>query len=267
MREFIGKCALITGASSGIGAGFAEELHRRGASVILVARRREALESLAARLNSVRAGSAEAIEADLTASAIDRVVARIGAGDVDLLVNNAGSGSFGEFAELDLERELGMVALNISASLRLAHAAIPAMKRRGSGAIISISSVAGHAPLPYMATYAATKAFNYWHSIALWYELKPHGITVLTVCPGPVDTEFAGVARIPGQWTGVARDSVKTVVNDSLAALAGRRPLVVPGARAPLLWAALSVLPRRLSVSIVGRELRKVLAMANQGGV
>ena len=195
------KKALITGASAGIGAEFAKQLHAKGCKLVLVARREELLRQISEELNNIRSDSVEYRAIDLTdrsEAGLKSLLSYIENIEIDILVNNAGRGSFGHFNVLDREVEEEIVHLNVIAPLLLAHKVIPQMKKRRAGDIVTISSIAGFQPLPYMASYAASKAFNYSHSLGLRYELKQFGINVLTVCPGPTNTEFAGVARVPG---------------------------------------------------------------------
>lgn len=221
---------VITGASSGIGEGLAHGFHRRGATVVLVARRTDRLQRIVSTLNSIRPDSASYHSLDLSAEEGIEVLERIlRSSRVDVLINNAGIGSFGDFADLPLARELSMLALNVVAPTRLAHAVLPQMRARGSGSLIWTSSVAALAPLPYMTTYAATKSFELTQALGLWQELKASGVHVLAICPGPTDTEFSGVARVPGTVTGLTRDTVQRVVEDSLRALDRRAPIVIPG--------------------------------------
>ncbi len=257
--EYTNQTALITGASSGIGEGFARELHSRGANLVLVARREDRLKALCQELNALRADSACYIVADVATDEVGRVLDRIKTSPIDILVSNAGRGSFGCFESLSLDAEVQMVEINAIAPLRLMHAVIPQMKERRHGAIISVSSVANFQPLPFMATYAATKSFNFSHALGLRYELAPFGVRVLAVCPGPVATEFGGVARVPGTVTGGARDSVERVVAESLAALQKNKPYVVPCLRAKLLWLMVSCLPRGLTTWLTERTLRSTL--------
>lgn len=255
--QYEGKTALVTGASSGIGAEFAKELHSRGASVVLVARRREMLESLATELCAKREASASFHAIDISnPDGMRALIELVRSTRVDILVNNAGRGSFGHFESIPLEEELQMVSLNVAATVCAAHAVVPQMKERRAGAIIGISSIAGFQPLPYMATYAGTKAFNLTHTMALRHELKPFGVRVIAVCPGPVETEFAGVARVPGQFTNIRRDSVKDVVRDSLRALEKGKGIVVPGWRSRILGLATHLLPLDATTAVVERALR-----------
>ncbi|MBX7145384.1 MAG: SDR family oxidoreductase [Oligoflexia bacterium] len=252
--------ALITGASSGIGAEFARQLYARGYALTLVARRKGLLEELKSDLLRQASGDVNVCAVDL----LDRTARRqflqdVSARKIDLLINNAGRGSFGYFEELSIDQELAMLELNVAATLDVAHAIIPQMKSRRAGAIISLSSVAGFQPLPYMSTYAATKAFNFHHSIALREELRPFGVKVLIVCPGPTATEFGGVARVPGEFTGVGRDAVEMVVARSLSALESDSGFVIPGVRSWLMSVAGRLLPKVMSTRVAGWTLEPSL--------
>lgn len=260
--------AVITGASSGIGAEFARQFHAQGMRVVLVARRAERLSALCDELNRGRLDSAVSIIADLSLPESDGVRALeefVRSNSIDVLVNNAGRGSFGYFEELPVAGELEMVALNISATLRLLHAALPRMKQRRSGIVISVSSIAAFQPLPFMATYAATKAFNLIHTLGLRFELAQFNIKALAVCPGPTDTEFGGVARVPGKLTGVPRDRVEDVVRASMRALEHGESYVVTGTRWKLLRALLWLLPMPLTTWFTGRTLYSTLRAAREG--
>lgn len=261
--SFAGLNILISGASAGIGAEFAGQLHTLGANLVLVARRTEILERMCRDFNNARSASAQFISADLCdARDLNRVTAFIKANRVDVLINNAGFGSFNYFDQLDVEHEIKMVQLNIVAYLRLTHAVLGQMKERRSGAILNVSSIAGFQPLPFMATYAGTKAFDLFHSLALSYELEEFGIKVLAVCPGPTATEFFGVARVPGTITGVGRDSVQLVVGRSLAALRADQKLVVTGFRSKLMAFGSRFFPLRLTTRLTARFLKPVAALA-----
>jgi short-subunit dehydrogenase len=188
---------LITGASSGIGADIARELASRGHGVTLVARREDRLRALADELREAHGVRAEALGCDLTdAAARDALVAQVEALGltIEVLVNNAGFGTGGSFYELDADTELRMVRTNVEAVLALTHAVVPGMVKRQRGAILHVASSAAFQPIPRQATYAATKAFVLSFGEALHAELGPHGITVTSLCPGPVRTEFVEVA-------------------------------------------------------------------------
>jgi uncharacterized protein len=226
--------ALVTGASSGIGAAIAESLARRGHALTLVARREDRLTELASKLHESHGVRAGVIACDLGKPAdrdrLEDQISELGL-DVEVLVNNAGFGSSGDFIDVDRERLVEMVRVNCETVVDLSGRFAPGMARRGRGAIINVASMAAFQPLPKQTTYAATKAFVLSFSEALHHELKGAGVTVSAVCPGPVRTEFmdaAGIERAdntPGFiWTSpehVAEDAVK-------AAEAGKRA-VVPG--------------------------------------
>ena len=219
--------AVVTGASSGIGAAFARALDARGYPLLLVARRRERLDALAATLRQ-----AEVLAADLEDEAeVARVATRaLALGPVELLVNNAGFASNGEFLALDGARELAMVALNALAPLRLAQRLVPAMVARGAGGVINVSSIAAFQPVPYMATYGATKAFLLSWSEALAHELHGSGVRVTCVCPGPTATEFFTVAAVDPMMARLPHVmSADDVAARTLDALADGRAVLVPG--------------------------------------
>ena len=227
--------ALITGASSGIGAAIARALAGRGHGVTLVARREERLRELAGELAGEHGIRAEAIACDLgDPAARDALAAEIEARglEVEVLVNNAGFGGFGTFVELGRERQLDMVRLNVEAILDNMGRYVPEMQRRGRGAVINIASVAAFQPLPENATYAATKAFVLSLGEATHTELKGAGVTVTSVCPGPVRTEFMDSANMSGAEEGTP-DFVWTtpeeVAKQAVAGAESGKRVVVPG--------------------------------------
>jgi len=185
--------ALVTGASSGIGAEIARLLAEKGHGVTLVARREDRLAALAQELESKRHVRAEVVACDLSdAASRERLLETVRTRelDVDILVNNAGFGSAGNFQDLDLENELQMVRTNVDAVVHLCGAYVPAMVGRGRGAVLNVASVAGFQPLPRQATYAASKAFVLSFTEALSSDLKGTGVTATALCPGPVKSEF-----------------------------------------------------------------------------
>ena len=246
--------AVVTGASGGIGEALARRLAARGCHVILVARTEPALEKLAAELATAHDVETEVLAADLTSEeGVATVVARLrdGAGrPVDLLVNNAGYGSAGQFYRLDPERVAGEVRLNVLALVRLTSAAVPGMVERGGGAVLNVSSVAGLQPIPNMATYAATKAFVTSFSESLHEELRGRGVTVTALLPGFTKTGFqarAGVSRLPTwAWMDAGR-----VADDALAATAAGRAVCIPG----LAWKAISAITSPLPRGLVRRVM------------
>ena len=245
------KVALITGASAGLGVEFARQLSKRGYRLVLAARRKERLEELAKEL-----GKARAVGIDLSkAGAPAKLMADIEANGetVDLLVNNAGFGLIGRFAELDARRERQMIDLNVGALTDLCRAVAPAMIKRKSGAILNVASTAAFQPGPKMAVYFATKAFVLSLSEALHEELKPHGIKVSCLCPGPTRTEFGGVAGFDGSrvFDRIAM-SAGDVVEAGLKGLEANHAVVVPGWMNKVTAASTRFAPRTLVRKIAG---------------
>ena len=245
------QTALITGASSGIGEAFAELLARRGDRLILLARSRDRLEALAARLREVHGVAVEVIAFDLGEPGCGpRLAAEVAARglSVDLLVNNAGFGAAGAFARQDPARDTAMIQLNVTAVTELAHAFLPAMLERGRGGIVNVASLAGFQPMPQMAVYAATKAFVLSLSESLWAETRGSGVNVTALCPGPVDTPFFEATGTPELRQAVPRGmmmSAVQVAEQSLQALAAGRPVLVPGLANQLVSLGPKLLPRR----------------------
>ena len=253
--------ALITGASTGIGATFAEVLAERGHDLILVARSKDKLDALAAKITADTGRAVAVITADLgqpnSGSALAQKVASLKL-EVDLLINNAGFGSAGAFAKQSPARDAEMIALNCAAVVDLAHAFLPAMLARKSGGIINVASTAAFQPLPSMAIYAATKAFVLSFSEALWAEVRGAGVKVTALCPGPVDTPFFEATGTPKLRKTVPKGLMmqpRPVVEAALAALEAGRPVCIPGA--PNL--ALAQLPRFLTRSFMAKMSAKVM--------
>ncbi len=220
--------ALITGASAGLGVEFARQLSAKGRRLVLAARRKDRLEALAKEL-----GNARAVAIDLSKSAsATKLLADLAAHgeSVELLINNAGFGLIGKFAKLDAAREREMIDLNVGALTDLCRAFAPGMIERGSGGILNVASTAAFQPGPKMAVYFATKAFVLSLSEALHEELKPHGVHVSCLCPGPTRTEFGDVAGFGGNglFDRVAMNPDK-VVRAGLDGLARNSAVVVPG--------------------------------------
>ena len=222
------KVALVTGASAGLGVEFARQLSGRGYRLVLAARRRERIKSLAREV-----GCARAVAVDLSKpNAAAKLMADIEGNSetVDLLVNNAGFGLIGRFATLDAERQREMIDLNVGTLTDLCRAVAPNMIERKSGAILNVASTAAFQPGPKMAVYFATKAFVLSLSEALHEELKPHGIKVSCLCPGPTRTEFGEVAGFGGNslFDRVAM-TAERVVEIGLKGLERNRAVVVAG--------------------------------------
>jgi short-subunit dehydrogenase len=257
-----GTWALVTGASAGLGAAFARQLAARGHRVVLVARSVEKLDSLAAEIwerhgvttfvlvqDLAKPGAAEAVADAMTAAGIT----------VEVLVNNAGVGRFGRDAAIDADYHRDVVMVNVAAVANLVQRFLPGMVARGSGAVVNVASMAGFQAKPYMALYAATKAFVVNYSLGLWAETKGTGVRVLAVCPGPVDTEFPianGIRYDAGRLGWLLADP-EAIVRRSLRALDRDRGYVVPGWKH---WPEAHLMPRRprrLMTRLIGLVLRR----------
>jgi short-subunit dehydrogenase len=249
---------LITGASSGIGEAFARKLASLGRNVFLVARSEEKLIALCnelGRTNSVRAQylpldlSKPDVPAKLFAETEKRGLT------IDLLINNAGFGAMGDFAQLDLARQLDMIDLNIKTLVELTHHFLQPMRERKQGAIINVASTAGFQPVPFMATYGATKAFVLSFSEALWEENRPHGVHVMALCPGVTETNFFEASRMEQPPMRVAQ-SPEDVVEAALRGLSRKKSFVISGWTNFFMVEAERLVPRSLVVRLAGRVLR-----------
>jgi short-subunit dehydrogenase len=243
--------ALVTGASAGLGLDFARQLSATGARLVLVARRRERLEELAAEL-----GNARAVALDLSrGDAAGRLMADVGdhGEHVDLLVNNAGFGLGGKFVKLDGARQRQMIDLNCGVLTDLAHAVLPGMLERGRGGILNVASTAAFQPGPGMAVYFATKAFVLSFTEALHEEVRGTGLRISALCPGPTATEFGEVAGFgnAGAFNKLAARSAD-VVAAGLAGLARNQAVVVPGLLNQVGAQGTRFLPRALLRRIAG---------------
>ncbi|MEG4005056.1 SDR family oxidoreductase [Microcoleus sp. Pol11C1] len=255
--------ALITGASGGIGAAFAAELAKRQHNLILVARSEDKLQQLAATLQQEFNILVEIIVQDLTApgattAVFDTVVKK--GWTVDLLVNNAGFGDYGAFADRPLDKQVAMVQLNIVALVELSHLFLQGMRQRKAGSIINVSSIAAFQPMPYLSMYAATKAFVLSFSEALWAENKDLGIRVLCLCPGPTESDFFAVAEFPKSMASSSGQKLvpaAEVVRDALKALDKNESNVVTGGIPNQIIANLPrLIPRELLVKSVEKMFR-----------
>jgi short-subunit dehydrogenase len=258
-----GSTALVTGASAGIGSAIARLLAERGHGVLLVARREERLRKLAEALRARHGIHVDAIGADLAdPDARDRLASQLAQSGltVEILVNNAGFGGIGTFVDLGRERQVEMLRVNVEAVIDLAARYLPGMVERGRGAVINIASTAAFQPMPRNATYAATKSFVLSWGEAIHHELKGSGVSVTTVCPGPVRTEFAEAAGIGGaeeRTPGVIWMEAEDVARHAVEAAEQGKRAVVPGAlnRATSLAGQLS--PRRFALPIADRIWRR----------
>ncbi|GAA3391945.1 SDR family NAD(P)-dependent oxidoreductase [Cryptosporangium minutisporangium] len=225
-----GSTALITGASSGLGAAFAEALAARGAGVVLVARSTGALEALAERLRAAHGVRTDVVTQDLTtpdaAEAVRAETDRRGL-TIDVLVNNAGFGSAGRFDRMDPERAQREILLDVNAVVGLTHAYLPGMVERRNGAVLNVASIAAFQPTPYMSIYGAAKAFVLSFGNALWQEYRSLGVRVTTLAPGPVATNFFEVVGTEAVMVGSPLPA-EVVVDAALRGLDHNRPVVVP---------------------------------------
>jgi short-subunit dehydrogenase len=218
---------LITGASAGLGAEFARQCARRGEELVLVARRRDLLEDLAGKV-----GKAHVIAADLSAPEAPRRLLDEVKGRglvVSTLINNAGFGLIGRFADLPLGRQRQMLDLNVAALTELTHLVLPKMRSRGRGGILNLASTAAFQPGPGFAVYFASKAFVLSFTEALHQELKGTGVKVSALCPGPTSTEFGAVAGFRDNRFERMSASASSVVAAGLLGLDRNRAVVVPG--------------------------------------
>jgi len=252
--------ALITGASSGIGESFAYALARQNYDLVLVARREDRLNAVAAKAREMGAGRTEIVAADLARSAAPlELQARLAAVpiEVDYLINNAGFGTTGRFERLPLAREIEEIELNVAALVRLTRLFLPPMIERRRGTIINVASTAAFQAIPYMATYAASKAFVLSFTEAIAVETAGSGVRILALCPGPVRTEFQAVAKNDN----ALRPSflyldADTVVRQALAAVARGRRVRINGMMNAAGAVAARLFPRALVRAIAGRIYR-----------
>lgn len=247
------RSALITGASSGLGAEFARQLAARGADVVLVGRNREALEAVAADVRAAHGVGVEVVVADLLDDDAVALVERRVAAGVDILVNNAGFGLDLAFDENAVDDEVRHLRLHVEVALRLTHAALPAMLARGSGRIVNVASVAGFVP---RGTYGAAKgwliSFGRWANVAY----RKRGVSVTAVCPGFVHTNFHERLGLPPGEEGVPQGMWLTatdVVREGLRDAARGRAVSVPSLRYKALVAASRLLPDGLVVRAAAR--------------
>jgi len=230
--EYADRWALVTGASSGIGAEFARLLAARGMHLVLVARRKDRLETLAEELHTRHGTLTEILPFDLAdpdspAELVEEVRRRDRT--IELLINNAGFAVVGDVASSSLDEVRKMLQVNIAALTELTYLLLPGMLERRHGAIINMSSVAGFQPVAYMGAYAASKAYVLHFSEALWAELRETGVTVMALCPGVTKTEFFDVAGVSGWLKKQRSHSPERVVRKALKALEKKRSHAVPG--------------------------------------
>lgn len=259
-RERYGPAAIVTGASSGIGAAFARALAARGLDLVITARRAALLEALAAELRTAHHVRVTVLGLDLAAADfLPQLVAAAEPHDVGLVVSNAGFGLKGEHHELDAAALTAMVQVNALAPMLLAHAFTPRLIARGKGGILFTGSIESYMGFPWSSAYAASKAFVTVLGAGLWGELERRGVDVLVLSPGATDTDaptLQGIdkTKIPGRIMAPAQ-----VVDAALAQL-GRKPVYIPGWQNRWLMRLLTALPHRTALRLAGKGIRDTLA-------
>ena len=258
MNHWKGKWALITGASAGIGTALARELAAAGTNLVLTARRRDRLAGLAAELSGKHNIRTLVCVADLAQPAGPRQIFSFTEEKnipIDLLVNNAGFGAYGEFQKVPLDRLIGMTQVNVSSVVHMTHLYLPGMIARGSGDILIVASTAAFQAVPYISTYAATKAFDLHFAEGLAEEVRQYGVRVCALCPGSTETEFFQVA---GQRNHTRRrpETPEKVAHVGLAALGEGKSSVISGFQNWLGAESVRLVPRRAVARIVAGMFR-----------
>ena len=252
LDEYADRWALVTGASSGIGAEFARRLAALGMHLVLVARRESLMRELADELHTRHGTRCEIILSDLSdpaePSRVLEEIARRGI-TIELLVNNAGFGIAGEIENAEVDKILQMLRLNVSALTELTYRVLPGMLERNRGAIVNVASVAGFQPVAFLGAYAASKAFVLHLSEALWAEVRDRNVTVMALCPGTTRTDFFEVAGAPGWLKKRRSQSPEQVVKAALKGLEKRRQYYVPGWANYLLSILVRMATRRMAVT------------------
>jgi len=260
MGEGLRPVALVTGASSGIGVDLAKLFAQGGHDLVLVARNEEGLRGVAAECEK-HGVKAHVLAKDLSDErAAGEIFFELGGRGivVEVLVNNAGFGTHGEFAQTDLEQEVGMIRVNIVALIQLTRLFLPGMIERRSGKIMNVASMAGFVPGPYMSVYYATKAFVLSHSVALAQEVKKSGVIVSVLCPGPTKTDFQRRAKIAESKLFKRPRSMSSfdVAKAGYEGLMKGKMIVVPGFSNKVIRVASKVMPRAVVARVAGKMNR-----------
>ena len=267
--DYAGTTSLVTGASSGLGEEFARQLAARGGDLVLVARSADRLEALADDLRARHRVTVTTLPADLSLPAeVSRVAAHAATTEIDVLVNNAGFGTYGTFADLDAGREHDEIMVNAVAAVDLAHAVLPGMLGRRRGGIITVASAAAFQPSPRQAVYGATKAFALAFSEALWAETRGSGVRILALCPGPVATGYFTALGDQDATTSVIYRRMADpadVVKTALRAFDRDTMTVVPGLRTSFLAQSYRFFPRTLVARMTGKMLAPSPAAHHDG--
>jgi len=253
------KATLITGASSGIGETFARRLAAKEHELVLAARSEDKLAGLARELGTEHKVSVQHIAIDLSEDGADRMLfEETQRRDIEVgwLINNAGFGSMGDFADLEIERELEMIRLNVATLVGLTHRYLQGMRERHEGVIINVSSAAGFQPIPFMGTYAATKAFVTAFTEAIAEENRSYGIRILALCPGSTETNFFEASNIERAMKVKGQQTAEEVVDTALRAVESGRSKVVSGWTNYMVASATNFFPNSLITRVLGRGLR-----------
>ena len=258
------RWAVVTGASSGLGRGLAARLADRGMSLVLTGRNEARLDEAAQQIRRAAPRvKVETVAADLsTPSGVSALLDHVGDRPIEVLVNNAGFGSYGPFAEADPDREADEVAVDVSAVITLARAFLPGMLARGSGGILNVASAIAFQPAPYQAVYGASKAFVLSFSQALWAEARAAGVAVTALCPGPTRTGFVEALGAEVGHTAIYRRLAdpEPVIEAGLRGLDEGRAVVIPGVRNKLIAASGRFMPREWLARVSARLLRPATA-------
>ena len=258
MRTWTGKWALITGASAGIGWALAEQLAVGGTNLVLTARRADRLEKLAADLSAKHKIQTQVVTADLTQAQGPAQIFEFTSNkklEIELLVNNAGFGAFGYAHEIPAETMAEMIQVNCTAVVHLTRLYLPGMVERGHGYVLIVASTAAFQAVPFNSVYAATKAFDLLFAEGVSEEVRPHGVKVCALCPGPTTTEFQQVANQPDRVFKVAETAEK-VARVGLAGLAKGKSYVISGAMNRLMMESERLAPRRLVTHMAAKMMR-----------
>src|SRR5579859_3871331 len=258
MTPWSGKWALVTGASAGIGKALAEELARGGTNLVLTARRRERLEELAQQLGDSRKIQTRIFVSDLTErDAPEKIFqfTKLQGIEIELLINNAGFGAYGEFPTVETRRLTDMVHVNCAAVVHLTRLYLPEMVARRRGYVLIVASTASFQSVPYISTYAATKSFDLLLAEGLAEEMKPYGVRVCALCPGTTTSEFHELAGHPSHARG-REQTAETVVQNGLRALAAGKSYVISGMGNYLGAHGERLVPRRLVTRVAAKMFR-----------
>ena len=260
MIHYQGRWAVVTGASSGLGRGLAAGLADRGMSLVLTGRNEARLDETAHQIRrTAPVVKIETVAADLSSrSGVSALLGHVGDRPVEVLVNNAGFGSYGPFAEADPDREADEVAVDVGTVVTLARAFLPGMLARGSGGILNVASTIAFQPAPYQAVYGANKAFVLSFSQALWAEARAAGVAVTALCPGPTRTGFVDALGADAGHTAIYRRLAdpEPVIKAGLRAVDKGRAVVIPGVRNKVIAASGRFMPHEWLTRVSGRLLR-----------